>query len=310
MSRVAGFLVRAGIATWLLLPLSVSAASSPSPDLGRILIAPPPGYTASPTATYHGRFTAQDFALTWGSNSATGLSQLSSDGFVDGYGMMWKEAATGRYLAEFIIEFQGGNGATNWLGSEEVENKADSHYQHADSIDGIGTYYYGVHGAQQSPAQVLDGFEFVKGNDMLGVAFWSPKDDVLELARTQTKRQYDAAPVWTIPSAQWPENNRDVGQGPSLADMNQGIIGGLLVIVALLAGGGFWFMRRAERPKPAEVKPEMSPDGQFWWSGSTWVATSEMPPPWAQRSPDGAYWWDGQKWRAVPQNPVSAPAPR
>src|SRR5262249_9306745 len=103
---------------------------------------------------------------------------------------------------------------------------------------------------------------------------------------------------------------RDLAQGSNPSDLNQGLIAGLVVVVALLAGGGYWFMRRAERPAPAQLKPEMSPDGQFWWSGSSWVATSEAPPPWAQRSPDGAYWWHGQRWQPVPQHLVAPPGMR
>ena len=306
---MSGFLVRAAIATWVLLPLSVWAAPSPSPSLNRILVAPPAGYTAFANGPYHGRFTAREFAATWGTNSATAESQLNADGFVDGYGLMWKEQATGRYLAEFVIAFQGGNGAENWLGSEKVENEADSHFQRADTMDGIGPYYFGVHGA--APGQVLDGFEFVKGNDVLGVAFWSPKDDVLELARSQSKRQYDAAPAWTIPSWQWPENARDLGQASiSSSGLDQWVVVGLIFIVALFAGGGYMYMRRAEHPAKAVPAQEMSADVNYWWNGSGWIANSETPPPWAQRSPDGAFWWDGRSWQPVPQHVAAPPGVR
>lgn len=137
MSRVSGFFIRAAVASWVLLPLTAVAGPSPSPGLDRVLVAPPAGYTPFASSPYHGRFTAHEFAATWGANIATGESQLSADGFVDGYGLMWKEQATGRYLAEFVIAFQGGNGAEHWLGSEKVENSADSHFQHADTMDGL-----------------------------------------------------------------------------------------------------------------------------------------------------------------------------
>ncbi len=302
--RVAGRAVAALL--WLVLPVSVAAAPSPSPSLDRLLVQPPDGYATQPSSPYHGRFTAEEFAATWGGNSSSGLSQLHSDGFVDGYGMMWLQQSTGRYLAEFVIAFQGGNGAQSFLGSDNVENRSDSHYQHADSMDGIGSVYYGVHGV--SSGQVLDGFEFVKGNDLLGVAFWSPRDDVLDLARSQTKRQYDATPAYTIPPEQWPESNRSSGSAADSFNLGDAPVAGGLIVLALLAGGAYMLMRRAERPvTKTQSEPQLTSDGKFWWSGSAWIATSDMAPPWAQRSPDGVFWWDGQAWQPVPHRLTGAP---
>ena len=302
----------AAVVAWAMLPVSVLAVPSPSPSLDRILVTPPSGYFAYTTSPYHGPFTAPEFAATWGADSASGESQLHSDGFVDGYGLMWLQQSTGRFLAEFVIAFQGGNGAESFLGSEKVENSANRHFQHADSVDGIGPLYFGVHGASSSPAQVLDSFEFVRGNDLLGIALWSPKDDVLDLARAQTKRQYDAAPASTIPPEQWPENARSTGTaGDSSGNLGQAVIAGVIIIAAFLAGGAYMLMRRAENPvRTAPAPPELSPDGQYWWNGSGWVANTEAAPPWAQRSPDGAYWWDGHGWQPVPGNIPSPPALR
>jgi hypothetical protein len=53
----------------------------------------------------------------------------------------------------------------------------------------------------------------------------------------------------------------------------------------------------------ASSKVTLSPDGRFWWDGSTWHDTETSVPPYARRSPDGYYWWDGAQWRVIPPPP-------
>src|SRR5439155_2054158 len=114
-------------------------------------------------------------------------------------------------------------------------------YGHPDSISGIDPYYGGhFKYASSSSPTVGDVFSFVKGNDVFIVGFISAKDDVLNLASTQAKTQYDSAPKETIPSSQWPENASSAGGFPVLA---VGIVG-LLIVLAVVAVVAMTMRRR------------------------------------------------------------------
>ena len=219
-----------GAAVAILGPISASAAPSPSPALGSLLVAPPTGYKQLTTGTFHGQFDATTYASQYQSKGLAAIT-LISDGFVDGYGMQWVQSSTHRVLIEFVIAFKGGKGAKTWLGFEESADKNDLGYKHADTVAGIDSYY-GVHIALTSPTGVVDAFSFVKGNDMFGVGFVSAKDDVLKLATAQTTRQYAAAPDQTIQKANWPENAPS--QRPQTNFLGA-IIGAVLVLV-IIAG--------------------------------------------------------------------------
>ena len=186
-------------------PLSASAAPSPSPALGSLLLPGPAGYVSVATGPFHGQFTATDYASQYQSKTLEAGITLIHDGFVDGYGTTWVQRSTGRVLLEFVIAFGGGSGAKSWMGYEEAADKSDPSYKRSNPLPGIDSYY-GVHFAFTSPRSYADAFSFVKGNDMFGVGFASAKDDVVKLATAQTKSQYAAAPDLTIPKAKWPEN--------------------------------------------------------------------------------------------------------
>ena len=42
----------------------------------------------------------------------------------------------------------------------------------------------------------------------------------------------------------------------------------------------------------------LSPDGHYWWNGTTWQPHGGRVPSGATRSPNGQQWWDGQGWQA------------
>jgi hypothetical protein len=281
-------------------PLAALGDASPSPSLDSVLAAVPSEYTAPVHGPFEGHITVNGFASTWGPDAARGANELGLDGFVDGYGVMRSDATSGRFVVEFVLAFSGRSGALRFLGSDNAENRADAGYQHSDSMSGVGPYYDGVHGTTASPPMYLDAFEFVKGNDLFGVAFYSPRDDVLAFATEQARAQYAAAPEQTIPSSQWPENRSvDTGGGFGVSDGQ--LLFGIVVIGLLAAGAVFVLMRKSElRPATPAASREMTSDRKFWWNGTYWVATSEMAPPWAQRSPDGAFWWDGHAWQQMP----------
>jgi hypothetical protein len=277
----------------------VLADASPSPSLDSILAPVPGAFTAPVGGPLQGHITLSGFATTWGSDAARAESELGNDGYVDGYGLMRGDTASGHNLVEFVLAFTGQSGALRFLGSDIAESKTNSGYRHSDSMSGIGPYYYGVHGAAGSPTTYLDAFEFVKGNDLFGVALYSPRDDVLDWAMAQAKQQYDVAPAQTISPNLWPEN-RNVDSGGGFSPDSGQVLIGIVVVCLLGAAAVFVWMRKSElQPAVQSPKQEMTADGQFWWDGASWVASSEMPPPWARRSPDGAFWWDGHSWQRV-----------
>jgi hypothetical protein len=283
-----------------LLPLTVSASPTPSPRLDTLLSPPPSGFAEVSTAKLHGRFDANEYASGYQSKAADAEDTMRRNGFVDGYAMTWMQQSTGHVLIEFVIAFSGGHGAKNWLAYEEASDKSHAEYQHSNSVAGIGQYY-GAHLVDSAARFVVDGFSFVKGNDMFGVGFVSPKDDVLSLATAQVRRQYDSAPNETSPHAQWPEA---VSQGDTVDVARILGIVLILVFVVLVVGIGGLVVGRMLQSR----RPRMSPDGNQWWDGKRWIESSYIPPPFAARTSDGAYWWDGQFWRPVPaaQAPTSS----
>jgi len=247
----------------------------------------PSSYTAETSSALSGSFTSHNLSSAWGSRAAEAQSALEQDGFVDGYGIIVVNHTVHHRLLEYIVAFAGGRGAMNWLSFAEAGDKADPTYQHSDSISGIDSYY-GEHNAYPSNT-VSDAFVFVKGNDFFVVAFESTQDDVLNLAITRAKNQYDSAPNSTIPAAQWPENAKAATSSQGAASPNAPFaLGGLIAdaIIAVLAVGvilllvGLVMRYRRGRTLATAVPLEM--------------------PAGVQISPDGGFWWDGEQWRPVP----------
>ena len=292
-----------------LAPLTTSANSRPNPSLDTVLAAPPQSdFTELTTSPLHGTFTAHDWASLSGSSSDAQQTEatLNRDGFVEGFGMTWRQATSGHTLLEAVMAFRGGRGAQSALNGMEASDKADASYTKADRASGIN-FYYGAHFVDASNQVIEDFFAFVKGNDIFGIAFVSNKDDVLDDATRQIESQYSRAPGLTIPMSEWPENANPMASFP-IAVVGAGL-GFVVVIVGLIA---FFLLRR--RPSATQgiyasfapaLSLQMSPDGHYWWDGTAWRDATQDVPPQAQRSSDGAYWWDGARWRPVPQPPVS-----
>jgi len=322
MSRVNRLVYALPVMAVAWLPLSAAAAPSPSPSLDQVLAAPPSGYTVVKEGTLNGHFNAHELGTTYSSGAGEAENTAIHDGFVDGYTLTWLEQSTGHTLIEYVVAFEGGRGATSFLSYDQATNVSDPKYQHADSITGIDPYY-GVHLADPSGG-FLDGFTFVKGNDLIGVAFISPKDDVLNLATSQAAAAYAAAPAETIPHALWPENAA-ASPSPTAAQTVVALAGVALVAVLILAVVGL-VVGLAMRSRRATVAPplptvtpgpvqsaggplpvlpagaplQISSDGNKWWDGQTWRDSFFEAPPFAQRSDNGRLWWDGRNWRPVP----------
>jgi hypothetical protein len=306
MCRILGALMLVASAT---LPLSAAAASNPTPSLAQIMLPAPSGYTAQ-SSTLSGSFTSHNLSSAWGAKAAEAQIALEQDGFVDGYGMTVVDQTAQRGLIEYIVAFAGGQGAMNWLAYAEAGDKTDPTYQHADSISGIDSYY-GAHNAYPSH-DVSDAFVFVKGNDFFVVGFESTQDDVLNLAISRAKNQYDSAPNSTIPTAQWPENAKATTSSQGAASQGAafafgGLIGDVLILAVLIGLIGV-VVALVRRSRPRSTAPdggtwsavEVSPDRGYWWDGQAWRDATREVPASAQRSADGHFWWDGRQWRRVP----------
>jgi hypothetical protein len=302
-----------------LIPASAIAASpSPSPSLDQVLAPAPGGFTELTTGALSGHFTAHDYAQNSGANNPSDIeSTLNHDGFVDGFGKTWVQQSASHALVEIVIAFTGGKGAQDWLTSAEAGDKTDPTYKHTDSISGID-HYYGVHFVSTSDNTVTDAYVFVKGNDVFAVGAASKADDVLDLAKSQTTAQFNAAPESTIPSSDWPENKTSSAGGAGNAIFY--VIAAIVVIAVIVLAAVLRMRRRSPAmamsgatyappmmsgaggpAAPAGV--QMSEDGRYWWDGQTWKDAEHEAPPSAQRSGDGTQWWDGKSWRAVPQSP-------
>jgi len=222
-----------------MLPLSAAAAPSPSPSLPEIMLPAPSGYTEETSAILSGSFSSRNLSSTWGTKAPEAQKALEQDGFVDGYGITVVDHSIHHRVVAYIVVFAGGQGAMNWFSYAEAGDKADPTYQHADSISGISPYY-GEHNVYPS-GDISDAFVFVKGNDFFVVGFESTTDNVLNLAISRAKNQYDSAPGSTIPAAQWPENAK-AATAPQGAPPDAPFAFGGLMTVAVTVGLGVGVM--------------------------------------------------------------------
>ena len=320
-----------GVAAVLLLQSAiVLAAPTPSPGLDTILLKPPgTGYKEEPKTSpgiLEGPFDAAKYAeVTAATDAAATTQALARDGFLTGYGRTWVSAGSAHVWVEAIMAFTGAKGATTFLRQSEAADKADPSYAQALTISGIGTYY-GARLADKVHKVYADAFVFVKGNDVYLVTYVSNKNDLASIAATQTKKQYDAAPAYTIPQAQWPESK--VSSSPFDAFKIVGAVIAGVLILGLIAVAVV-ILRSRRRPAqaiPAQASPrvgtpaaiaipaavaapaqagglQMSDDRRSWWDGAAWRNAEREVPPAAQRSEDGHFWWDGAAWRPVPPSP-------
>jgi hypothetical protein len=296
--------------------VTLAASPSPSPSLDQVLAPAPSGFAELTTGPLSGHFSAHDYAQNSGANNPSEIeSTLNHDGFVDGFGKTWVQQSDSHALVEIVIAFTGGKGAQDWLTSAEAGDKTDPTYKHTDSITGID-HYYGVHFVSTSDNTVTDAFVFVKGNDVFAVGAASTKDDVLDLAKSQTSAQFSSAPSSTIPSSDWPENKTSSSGGAGNAIFY--VIAAIVVIAVIVLAGVLRARRRspamamsgatyappmmsgAGGPAAPPAGVQMSEDGRYWWDGQSWKDAEHEAPPSAQRSSDGMQWWDGKSWRAVP----------
>jgi hypothetical protein len=302
-------------AIWLMQPAAVLAASSPSPTLDGILLTPPgAGFVEANKGTpgiFEGAFDADGYTqITSSANAAQAKLTLAHDGFVAGYGRTFVSKATQKIYVEAVMAFGGAKGAKTWLSQSELADKAEPTYQHPITIDGIASYY-GARLVDKASPIYADAYVFVKGNDTFLISTVSTKDDLATTAATQTKLQYNSAPEYTIPPAEWPESKVS-NVANSAAQVVAAIVIGILIIGLVIAA--IFILRSRRRGSLMAVAAgyavpvaavQMSEDRHSWWDGAAWRDAEHEVPPAAQRSSDGHFWWDGSTWRSVPGGPTA-----
>jgi hypothetical protein len=304
----------------LMQPAAALGAPSPSPALEGILLSPPgSGFVEQPKSTsgiFEGPFDADGYAAITSSTDVAGARKtLLNDGFLSGYGRTWVSSAKHLVYVEAVMAFNGAKGANAWLKQSELADKAEAAYQKPITISGIDAYY-GARLVDTANSIYADAYVFVKGNDTFLISTVSTKDDLATTAATQAKRQFDSAPPYTVPPAQWPETKS------SNAALDAAKLVGAFVVGVLIIGliGAALLIARSRRRPPAQAlaaqggfaaveaapmgQVQMSDDRRSWWDGAAWRDAERETPPAAQRSEDGKYWWDGAAWRAIATTPT------
>ncbi|HXC79173.1 MAG TPA: hypothetical protein VNU19_19240 [Candidatus Acidoferrum sp.] len=308
-----------GLAAILLLHSAIAlAAPTPSPGLDGILIKPPgTTFKEAPKAApgiVEGPFDAATFAeLTSAPDAAATARMLAQNGFVSGFGRTWASPGNAHVFVEAVMVFAGAKGATAWLRLSETADKADPTYSQALTVAGIDTYY-GARLIDKVHKIYGDEFVFAKGNDILLVTYVSSKNDLGTVAATQAKKQFDAAPPYTIPPDQWPES-KVVTTSPFAGLKTIGLVIGVLILLGLIGAGGFIFWSR--RRPALQAIPAQDPPGFVSGSSITVPQSAATPPAIAVpmavagaaavappitegpfvMSEDRVWWWDGAAWR-------------
>ena len=300
MALVALFVATAVVAA----PVAL-ASPTPSPSLGGILIAPSSSEYTESDRYINGPMSAQR----WAGDDTRMLDELRIDNYVAGYARSFT-SSNDKVLFEAVGVFSGAQDAKRFLTFIEA-SPDDDYYVHPLLVDNVDSFV-GAHYADTAKSEYWDHEVFVKGNDVFELYADSKKDDLGDIAATQAKRQFDAAPRYTIPPSQWPENAGS--RTPSSFSLSGALLpialtaAGLLLVTLLVIGLVVLLGRTGQTAKPRESAAQMSSDGRYWWDGQTWRDTEQGAPPSAMRSADGYYWWDGQRWRTVP-TPTPGPAP-
>ena len=306
-NRLAASLTVTGILLLLLASSARAASPPPTPSLERMLVAPnASSYVEEPQGQHDGPFSAADYA---GSSSQT-LDELHRDGFVAGYVRTWVDDARKHLIVEEVIAFGGRRDAAKWLGTVK-QASSDQYYVRAIAVDGVDSYF-GRHYADPSQPAYSDVGVFLKGNDFFFVGATSRADDLGDEATIQAKRQFDAAPAYSIAPNQWPENASRLSLSLGAAAVPLAIGGGAFILIVLAAAVLVVVVLLTRRRPgaayaagalPAAGGLQMSEDGRYWWDGQAWRDAGSEVPPDALRSADGYYWWDSRTWRPVPPAP-------
>jgi hypothetical protein len=242
---------------------TVMAAPSPTPSLDGILLAPPgTGFVEAALSTpgiFEGPFDSAGYAdITASADAANAKQTLDLDGFLSGFGRSWVSPSGDHGYIEAVMAFAGAKGAKTWLSQSELASKAQIAYQHAITISGIGTYY-GARLADATSSVFADQYFFIKGNDTFIVSTISLADDLATTAAIQAKRQYDSAPPYSVPPAQWPESKTS-NLALNAAKLNGAAVAGILIVGLIVTTLLIARSRRRPPLQGGRVGEESEPD--------------------------------------------------
>jgi hypothetical protein len=251
-----------------------STAAVAATDLKSLLAPPPSSDWIRPASGRWllGPFTAQEYGVFADQISGTpgnAANNLLDDGFVNGYGDAWVETTTSDQLVERVFEFGTTSGASDWFSGVKVAGEALK----ARKAD--------IGGAAQIPNSfgvdlvVPDGeqwrVDFRKGNLVFVVHANAPAagEDLSALAVSQALDEYKGAPAGTGATA-----FRSAGLPGWVMPVGGGVIGAIFIATA----GTILLIWLTGRRRPAaSAGAHLSPDGRYWWDGTTWRPTGPGP---------------------------------
>jgi hypothetical protein len=257
---------------------ATAQAAGPSPDpeaLQKMLVnAPDSAWVESVPGpnTLEGPFDAQSYALTVydDAQTRTDVTQhLESSGFLGGYGRSFYKSSKKAWIEEDVKSFDTKAGALSfwsWMKSWLPEG-ADTTTPVVDTTaipNSFGTewLFAGFHATDTL---------FTKGAFMYDVVVGSDTDFTRTDALAQARSAFEFAPVGDAPILQ----QNPTPLAPSLPPSSNGVAIAVLAFVFLALGacliGGLVaaiiLVRRRAAPPTRTV---LSPDGNYWWDGTTW----------------------------------------
>jgi len=266
------------VAMGLSMAPAAAHAAGPSPDpvaLQKMLVnAPDSGWIESVPApnTLEGAFDAQTFATDVYDDAQTRTDvtlHLQNYGFLGGYGRSFYKASRKAWIEEDVKSFDTKAGAVafwTWMKSWLPEG-ADTTTPLVDTSkipNSFGTEW------------LLAGFHatdtlFTKGAYMYDIVVGSDTDYVRTDALAQARSAFEFAPAGDAPVYQ----QAAAPPAPSLPPPGNGMSIAIASLVflslgACLIGGLIAAIVLVRRRPGAPIRTVLSPDGNYWWDGSSW----------------------------------------
>ena len=190
----------------LVLLQALPARAAAPTDLGAILALPPTADYLEPlpgSSVYlEGSFDARRFAR-WvtqinGHDTSAYESLLNGYKFTRGYARSWWWPGTDHLLEEFLFEFQGNDGALQWLDHQGSATSDMSEYRGPLAGGSAYPFAWTARVSIDGP-NGADRVGFSSGNDVYEISFESHVDDLTALALQQGQAQYKRAPAGSVP---------------------------------------------------------------------------------------------------------------
>jgi hypothetical protein len=254
-----------------ILPL-LPAAPTPAPDLTvlRSTLAGPPDSTwieLHPSSdTLEGTFDATYYVNTeWRDQSDRDSvrNQLMSDGFIGGYGRTFHKRSPDAYITEDVKVFPDSAHATsNWQWALNYFHDPSDTTNNID-IPAIPTSFGERY--LHDPWHAIDIY-FTKGNYEFTVTISANGQYMTDVATAQAASVYNFAPSHNV-LAGAPKSS--VGALSTHTLVLAGMVG-IIVLLVVLASVLLLVIYTTRRRPPPAMRVMLSPDGNYWWDGTTW----------------------------------------